>query len=82
MLLKILKEYGGKLIEIPYTKGISSEAISSKNIKSGIQPEERINSLKRYLENKDLIRIIETHSPISALIAENSIEEINGSKIF
>ena len=77
-VLKILKEYGGKLIEIPYTKGISSEAISSKNIKSGIQPEERINSLKRYLENKDLIRIIETHSPISALIAENSIEEING----
>ena len=28
-----IKKYGGKLIEVPYTKGISSEAISNKSKK-------------------------------------------------
>ena len=36
-------------------------------------PELRVKNLKRLLKTKSLLRIIETHSPISALIAENSI---------
>jgi|TARA_B100001964_G_C14154502_1_gene563640 phosphoenolpyruvate phosphomutase len=32
-VIKELKKYGGKLIEIPYTKGISSSALSSQQAK-------------------------------------------------
>ena len=68
---KALKSYGGKLIEIPYTKNISStELINAYN--------ERLNTkfsrnshLKRLINSKNIVRIIETHSPISAIIAEN-----------
>ncbi len=77
-VINILKKYGGKLIEVPYTKGISSEAISNKSKKVGISPDQRIKTLRRSIQNKDITRIIETHSPISALIAENAIVNING----
>ena len=77
-VINILKKYGGKLIEVPYTKGISSEAISNKSKKVGISPDQRIKTLRRSIHNKDITRIIETHSPISALIAENAIVNING----
>tara|TARA_B100001173_G_scaffold301587_1_gene302331 strand:- start:57 stop:1358 length:1302 start_codon:yes stop_codon:yes gene_type:complete len=77
-VIETLNKYGGKLIEVPYTKGISSEAISSKSKKVGISPDQRIKTLRRSIENKDITRIIETHSPISALIAENAIANING----
>ena len=77
-----LKKYNGELIEIPYTKGISSEAISNMNKKVGISTDQRIQSLKRSINNKDLTRIIETHSPISALIAENALARVNDREIY
>ena len=46
-VIETLDKYGGKLIEVPYTKGISSEAISSKSKKVGISPDQRIKTLKR-----------------------------------
>ena len=72
-VIKELKKYGGKLIEVPYTKGISSTALSNEQNKKFTTPELRLKNLKRLLEVKNFLRIIETHSPISALIAENSI---------
>ena len=77
-----LKKYNGELIEIPYTKGISSEAISNRNKKVGISTDQRIQTLKRSIKNKDLTRIIETHSPISALIAENALARVNDREIY
>lgn len=77
-VINILNRYGGKLIEVPYTKGISSEAISNKSKKVGVYPDQRIKTLRRSIQNKDITRIIETHSPISALIAENANVNING----
>ena len=77
-VIKALKKYDGKLIEIPYTKGISSEAISNHLNLIGISPELRLKNLKRCMSTKKLSRFIEAHSPISALIAEKAKQEING----
>ncbi len=81
-VIEELKKFDGKLIEIPYTKGISSEAISNRNKKVGISTDQRIRTLKRSIKNKDLTRIIETHSPISALIAENAVAKVNDREIY
>ncbi len=70
-VIKELKEYGGELIEIPYTNGISSSEIINKYNDEAITPERRLSTLKRLIENKNISRFIETHSPISALIAQN-----------
>ena len=69
--LQALSEYGGKLIEIPYTKGVSSAELVKNIIKLGTTPDHRRNTLRRLLDAKPLSQFLEAHSPISALIAEN-----------
>ncbi|MEM9423911.1 MAG: phosphoenolpyruvate mutase [Spirochaetota bacterium] len=65
-----LAEWGGILVEIPYTQNISSSQIV-KNI-SGITSTMRLQSLKRLIAAKDIVRILETHNGLSGLIAENA----------
>lgn len=76
--LDALAEYGGKLIEIPYTKGVSSSAVVENLLLAGTTPEIRKGTLKRLLQAKAITRFIEAHSPISALIAENAKIEVDG----
>ncbi len=72
-VIKALNKYGGKLIEIPYTKGVSSGThVESQRIMS-TTPEIRKSTLLRLINSKPIIRIIETHSPLSAIIAEKAI---------
>lgn len=73
-----LAEYGGKLIEIPYTKEVSSSGMVENLLSVGTTPEIRKGTLKRLLRAKPLARFIEAHSPISALIAENAKVEVGG----
>lgn len=71
-VLDALNSYGGHLIEIPYTMGVSSGAISSDAFSIGSTPDLRRKTLRRVLEAKKLCRFLESHSPISALIAESA----------
>ena len=71
-VIKALNKYGGKLIEIPYTKGVSSGAyVDSQRIIS-TTPDIRRSTLLRLINSKSIVRIIETHSPLSAIIAEKA----------
>ncbi len=70
LAIKALNTYGGKLIEIPYTKGISSTKLIENFKEVGTTPDMRRSSLKRLIAAKDIVRIIESHSPLSALIGE------------
>jgi phosphoenolpyruvate phosphomutase len=80
-----LLKWGGKLIEIPYTKGISSTSLNFAIKEIGATPEIRQRTLSRLLNAKDLVRITEVHNGISSLIVENTkvkskskIEEFDG----
>jgi phosphoenolpyruvate phosphomutase len=76
--IKALASYGGELIEIPYTVGVNSQKILNNLLTNGISPDARKSTLKRLLRAKGLSRFLETHSPISALIAENCVVEVKG----
>lgn len=76
--IEALSVYGGKLIEIPYTKNISSSDVVEKMLSYGTTPEIRKSTLRRLLQAKPITRFIEAHSPISALIAEKLKIETNG----
>ena len=76
--IQTLNEYGGKLIEIPYTRDVSSSNIVDNLLSKETTPEMRKMSLKRLMLAKPLVRVIEAHSPISALIAEHAREEVDG----
>ena len=69
-VIKTLKKNNGKLIEIPYTKNISSSSIKSSLI-NYLTPTSRVSILKRLIDSKKIVRILESHSPLSGLIAEN-----------
>ena len=69
-VIRLLKKNKGKLIESPYTKNISSSSIKSDLI-NHLTPTSRVPILKRLIDNKKIVRILESHSPLSGLIAEN-----------
>ena len=70
LAIKALNSYGGKLIEIPYTKDISSTKLVENILEIGTTPDSRRASLRRLINSKKIVRIIEAHSPLSALIGE------------
>jgi phosphoenolpyruvate phosphomutase / 2-hydroxyethylphosphonate cytidylyltransferase len=73
-----LKEYGGRLIEIPYTGGVSSNEMVNQLQSLGTTPDIRRKTLKRLLAAKSLSRFIEAHNPISALIVEHANVYVDG----
>jgi len=70
-VIKALKKYSGKLIEPKYTKNISSSFIKRK-VYENLTPDLRISILKRLIDSKKFIRVIEAHNPLSALIGEKT----------
>lgn len=78
LAIKALESYGGKLIEVEYTKDVSSTNLTLNQKIIGTTPDIRKATLKRLLEAKDLTRVMEAHNPISALILENLIINNDG----
>ncbi|MFN0730047.1 phosphoenolpyruvate mutase [Polaribacter gochangensis] len=70
--------WGGKVIDIPYTEGISSTKLNEKLKTIGTTPDIRMKRLRRLIDAKPLVRILESHSGLTGLIAENASVNING----
>lgn len=71
-VIDTLKEWGGELVEVPYTGGISSTAIQKALKETGTTPENRLKRLKRILAVKPCMRVLEAHNGLSGLIVENT----------
>ncbi|MBR4464035.1 MAG: phosphoenolpyruvate mutase [Treponema sp.] len=69
---EVVKEWGGEIVEIPYTKGINSTALAENASTIGTTPDIRRASLRRLLAAKPVVRILEAHSGLSGLIAEHA----------
>lgn len=72
LVVETLKEWGGKLIEIPYTEGISSTKLNKALTEIGTTPEIRMSKLRRILDVKGFARIMEVHNGLTGLIVENT----------
>jgi len=77
-VIDTLKEWDGQLIEVPYTKGISSTKLNEALKEIGITPDIRVKRLRRLISSKKIVRIIEAHSGLTGLIVENVKVEVNG----
>jgi phosphoenolpyruvate phosphomutase / 2-hydroxyethylphosphonate cytidylyltransferase len=71
-VLETLKEWGGSIIDVPYTKGISSTQLKEglKNI--GTTPEIRMKRLRRLINSKSIVKFLEAHNGLTGLIVENT----------
>ena len=75
--ISVMKELGGEVIEIPYTKGIESSSLDKEIKGIGTTPDIRLKALRRLIEAKPVVRILEVHDGLSGLICEN-LEVKNG----
>ena len=68
MVIDTIAEWGGQLVEVTYTKGISSTALNKAVKELGTTPQIRLSSLRRLLKAKPLVRFLDIHNALSALI--------------
>jgi phosphoenolpyruvate phosphomutase / 2-hydroxyethylphosphonate cytidylyltransferase len=69
-VIKVLKKWNGKLIEPSYTKDISSTLIREKIFFAGTSPDTRRLKLKRLVDAKEIVRILESHNSLTGMIIE------------
>jgi phosphoenolpyruvate mutase len=70
-VVRTLKKYKGKLIEVPFDNNISSTDIKKKIIKLGTISDNRVSRLKRLFHAKGIVKILESHNSLTGLIIEN-----------
>ena len=71
-VIDTLSEWDGQLIEIPFTEDVSIDKINSIIKKASDVPETRRGKLKKLIDLKPVVRTIEAHNGLSALVVENA----------
>lgn len=71
-VFKVMDSLGGKVIEVPYTKGITSSGLANEIASLGTTPEARMKSLRRLISAKPIVRIMESHCGLTGLIIEHT----------
>jgi phosphoenolpyruvate phosphomutase / 2-hydroxyethylphosphonate cytidylyltransferase len=74
-VIEVLKEWGGELVEVPYTKGISSTTLNEQLKSIGTTPQSRMERFRRLLSAKCPVKLMEAHSGLCAHIIENLVVE-------
>jgi len=75
-VFKVMEAIGGKVIEIPYTKGISASGLKEAIDSLGVTPQTRLASLRRLISAKPIVRIMESHCGLTGLIIEHTKVEV------
>lgn len=75
-VFKVMESLGGKVIEIPYTKGITSSGLAEELESLGTTPQARLKSLRRLITAKPIVRIMESHCGLTGLIIEHTKVEV------
>ena len=76
-VINTLKDWNGQLIDVPYTKGINSSLLNKKIKEIGVTPDVRRGLLRRLIESKEIVRILESHSGLTGLIVEKTRVALN-----
>lgn len=74
----LLKEYGGEIIDVPYTKSESVARVDAILREKLAMPEYRRKRLRQLIDICGLVKTIEAHNGITALIAEKTIVDHDG----
>jgi phosphoenolpyruvate phosphomutase len=77
-VISAIKEWGGELVEVPYTKGVSISKLDEELAQIGITPQMRMKSLKELIYSKKPVRILEAHNGLTGLIVEKTKVEKEG----
>ena len=76
-VIDTLAQWGGELVEPEYTPGISSTQLNKAIKEVGTTPDIRRARLRRLLNAKPLVRMMDAHSGLSGLIVEQTAVKKN-----
>lgn len=79
-VIDCIAKWGGKVVDIPYTPGISSTALNAEIKEIGTTPDIRQKMLRRLIAAKPIVRIMESHSGLTGLIIEHTKVSVNNKK--
>ena len=77
-VVSVLASYGGKLVEYPYSSDDKYKEIQTRSRADLAMPDIRRGRLKRVLDTKGLVTVMEAHDGLSGLIVENTIVHQDG----
>jgi len=81
-VIEVLKEWNGELIEFPYSHTPTEDTISSLDQRLSM-PENRRSRLKKLLQYKPCLSVLEAHNGLTGLIVEQTkVETPKGVKQF
>ena len=75
---KLLNEYGGKIIDLPYTFNENTIRDEKRLREKLAMPEYRRERLRKLMDICPIVKTIEVHSGLTGLIAEKTIVETDG----
>ena len=73
-VIETLKAWNGELVEVSYSNNINDLHIKEQMTKLGITTSARMGRLRRLIDAKPVVKILETHNALSGLIAQNATE--------
>ena len=80
-VIKCISAWDGKLIELPYTQNISSTVLNKSLMEVGTTSDIRRARLRRLINAKPIVKILEVHNALCGLIAENTFELRNNIEV-
>jgi len=70
-VIEVLEEWGGELVEVPYTQNLSGDRMSRQLASALTTSDQRLSKLRKMLQLKPYIRAIDTSNGLTGIIAEN-----------
>ena len=80
-VIEALEQWGGRLVEVPYTEGISSTQLNASLRQIGTTPSVRLSRLRRLIDTKPIVRLMEAHNGLTGLVVENTTLQRNGRQL-
>lgn len=77
-VLRKIKEYGGEIIDVPYTYNSKLKKIDSQLKEKLAMPEYRRKRLRQLLKMCPIVKTMEAHSGLTGLIVEKTVVENEG----
>ena len=77
-VIQLLNEYGGTLIDIPYTYNEKVKKIDLQLKEKLAMPEYRRKRLRQLIEMTPIVKVMEAHSGLTGLIVEKTVIENEG----
>ena len=77
-VVNVLASYGGRLVEFPYSTDEKYRELQKRERAELAMPDLRRGRLRRLLEMKGLVTVMEAHDGLTGLMVENTVVHENG----